>query len=156
VPHVGIEYAILLPILIVQVTVLPLSAGWLMGVWTNDRMKGEIQAAANQLSGTVTQLYLAMISPEILPTSVSSPVVQTLNFPKTIESHTYYATGPSSGLITTLNLHFTLQGTGIAANSSTDFGSNVLWQSSKFFSNSSSACIKAWKYSNGTIKLSFS
>jgi hypothetical protein len=119
-------------------------------------MKGEIQQAANQVSGTVTQLYLAMVSPNILPTSVSSPVFQTLNFPKTIESHTYYATGPPSGSIRILNLRFTLQGTTITANASTNFGSSVLWQSSKFFSNSSSACIKAWKYSNGTIMLAFS
>jgi len=153
--HVGIEYAILLPILIAQVILLPLCASWLMSVWTNDRMKGEIQAAANQVSGSITQLYLAVASPNVLPTSASSPVIQTLNFPTTIESHIYYATGPPSGNYTILNLHFTLQGTGIATSSSTNFGSSILWQSSKFFSNSSSACIKAWKYSNGTIKLSF-
>jgi hypothetical protein len=155
VPHVGIEYVILLPILVLQIILLPLSAGWIMSVWTNDRMKGEIQEAANQVSGTVTQLYLAMVSSNVLPTSLSRPVVQTLNFPTTIESHPYYATGPPSGSIKILNLQFTLQGTGITANSYTNFGSSVLWQSSKFFSNSSSACIKAWKYSNGTIKLSF-
>jgi hypothetical protein len=143
----------MLPILILQIIVLPLSASWLMSVWTNDRMKSEIQEAANQVSSTIKQLYLALKSSNVLLTS--SPVVQTLNFPTTIESDLYYATGPQkSGLITILNLHFTLQGTGITANSSANFGSSVYWQSSKFFSNSSSACIKAW-YSNGTISLSF-
>jgi hypothetical protein len=154
VPHVGIEYAILLPILILQIIVLPVAASWMMSVWTNDRMKGEIQEAANQVTSTIKQLYLALESSNVLSTSI--PVVQTLNFPTTIESHLYYATGPSSGWVEILNLHFTLQGTGITTNSSVIFGSSVFWHSSKFFSNSSSACIKAWKYSNGTISLSFS
>jgi hypothetical protein len=159
VPHVGIEYAILLPILVLQIIVLPLSASWMMSVWTNDRMKGEIQDAANQVSSTVTQLYLALKSSNILPNPPpKQPVFQTLNLPTTIESHLYYATGSAqgSGNLTKVSLHFTLQGTEITANSSAIFGSSVRWQSSKFFSNSSSACIKAWKYSNGTISLSFS
>jgi hypothetical protein len=155
VPHVGIEYAIMLPILVLQVIVLPLSVSWMVSVWTNDRMKGEIQEAANQVSSTIKQLYLALKSPNVLPTITSSPIVQTLNFPTTLESHPYYATGPPSGWIKTLNLHFTLQGTGITADSSANFGSSVYWNSSTFRSDSSSTCIKAWKYSNGTIKLSF-
>jgi hypothetical protein len=154
-PNVGIEYAILLPILVLEIILLPLCASWMMSVWTNDRMKGEIQEAANQVSGTIKQLYLALESSSISPTPISNPVVQTLNSPTTIESYLYYATSPPSGWITTLNLHFILQGTGITANSTAIFGSSIYWHSSKFFSNSSSASIEAWKYSNGTISLSF-
>jgi len=152
-PHVGIEYAIMLPILVLLIIALPLAAGWMMSVWTNDRMKGEIQEAANQVTSTIKQLYLALKSSNVLPTS--SPIVQTLNLPTTIESHPYYATSPKSGSIKVLNLRFTLQGTGITTNSSVIFGSSVNWRSSEFFSNSSSARIKAWKYSTNNITLSF-
>jgi hypothetical protein len=157
VPHVGIEYAILLPILVLQIIVLPLAASWMMGVWTNDRMQAEIQEAANQVAGTIKQLYLALESSNISPNPPpTKPVVQMLNLPTTIESHAYYATSPRSGNYAILNLHFVLQGTGITANSLAIFGSSVHWNSSEFFSNSSSAYIKAWKCSNGTISLSFS
>lgn len=143
----------MLPILILQIIILPLSASWLMSVWTNDRMKIEIQEAANQVSSTIKQLYLALKSSNVLPTN---SVIQTLNFPTTIESHLYYATASPSGLINILNLHFTLQGTGITANSSANFGSSVYWRSSKFFSNSSSARITAgYSSTYGTIWLSF-
>jgi len=158
-PHVGMEYAILLPILILQVILLPVSASWIISVWTNDRMKSEIQGAANQVSSTIQQLYFSLNSENVLPTSSSGPVVQTSNFPTTIESSPYYATGSmrasQSNSSRTLNLRFTLQGSGITVNSSVTFGPNVLWQSSNFFSNSPSACIEAWKYSNGTILFSF-
>jgi hypothetical protein len=153
VSHVGIEYAILLPILVLQIIVLPLSVSWMMSVWTNDRMKGEIQEAANQVTSSIKQLYLALKSSNVLPTS--SPIVQTLDLPTTIESHLYYATGPKSGSTKILNLQFTLQGTGITTNSTVNFGSSINWKSSKLFSNSSSACIKAWKYSTSNITLSF-
>jgi hypothetical protein len=152
--HVGIEYAILLPVLILQIIVLPLAAGWMMSVWTNDRMKQELQEASNQVTNTIKQLYLALTSPNIVITS--SRVNQTLNLPTSIESHLYYATGPKSSLIKTLTLHFTLQGTGVTCTSSAIFGSNVYWQSSKFFSNSSSSYIAAgWNSSCSTIWLSF-
>lgn len=158
-PHVGMEYAILLPVLILQVLILPLSTSWIMSVWANDRMKSEIQDAANQVSSTIQQLYFSLNSADVLPTSSSSPVVQTTNFPTTIESSPYYATGymRASQLNSskTLTLRFTLQGSGIKVNSSVTFGPNVSWRSSTFFSNSSSACIKAWKYSNSTILFSF-
>jgi uncharacterized MnhB-related membrane protein len=154
VSHVGIEYAILLPILILQIIVLPFAASWMMSVWTNDRMKGEIQEAANQVSSAIKQLYLALKSPDVVLTS--SWVNQTFNLPTTIESHLYYAAGPPSGVIKVLGLHFTLQGTGITTNSSAIFGSSVYWQSSTFFSNSSSACIMArWSSSYGMIWLEF-
>jgi hypothetical protein len=109
VSHVGIEYAILLPILVLQIIVLPLSVSWMMSVWTNDRMKSEIQEAANQVTSTIKQLYLVLRSSNVLPTS--SPIVQTLNLPTTIESHLYYTTATNSGPIKILNLQFTLQGT---------------------------------------------
>ncbi len=152
------EYAILLPILILQVLILPLSTSWIMSVWTNDRMKNEIQNAANQVSSTIQQLYFSLNSENVL--SSSSPVVQASNFPTTIESYPYYATGSMRALQSsssrTLNLRFTLHSSGITVNSSVTFGPNVSWNaSSNFFSNSPSACIKACKNSNGTISFSF-
>ena len=150
--HVGVEYAILLPILILQIIVLPLSASWLMGVWTNDRLQGEIQEAASQVTSSIKQLYLALMNPNVV---LTSGVNQTLNLPKVIESYMYYATGPQSGSYAILNLDFTLQGAGISTNSSVVFGSNVYWQSSEFSSSNSSQNEIDFSWNNTMNMISF-
>lgn len=152
-PHVGMEYAIMIPILILQVIILPLSTGWIMAVWTNNRMQNELQDAANYVSSTVQQLYLSLNRTDVLP----GHITQAANVPSTIESHPYYATGAlrMASASEILSLHFTLQGTKITANSSVILGPNVSWQTSTFMSNSSTACIRVWKQINGTFRFSF-
>ena len=148
------EYVILLPMLILQVIILPLATGWIMSVWTDSRMHNELQDAANHVGSIIQQLYLSLNRDDVLPSNIT----QAANVPSTIESYPYSATGAlrtASGS-KILNLHFTLQSTQVAADSSVVLGPNVSWQSSTFMSNSSNACIKVWKQTSGAFVFSFS
>jgi len=150
------EYVIMVPILILQVLLLPLSTSWIMALWVDSRMHLELQDVANQMSSTIQQLYYSFNNEDVLP----GTVMHKPNFPSTIESYLYYATGTlrATGQANSskiLDLHFALQGKAITANSSATFGPNVLWQQSIFLSNSSASSIKVQKFTNGTFLLSF-
>lgn len=151
--HIGMEYVILLPMLILQIIILPLSTGWIMAIWTDNRTQNELQDAANHIGSTIQQLYLSFNREDVLPSNIT----QATNVPVTIESYPYYATGAlrTANASKILNLHVVLQGRPITANSSVTMGPNVSWQSSTFMSNSSSACIRVWKQNNGAFVFSF-
>ncbi|HVP40631.1 MAG TPA: hypothetical protein VMS95_01590 [Candidatus Krumholzibacteriaceae bacterium] len=157
-PHVGMEYAIMVPVLIMQVILLPLSTGWIMANWTNSRMQVGLQDAANNIGSTIEQMYLSLNRDDVLPGTIT----KSFNVPTTIESRIYFATGALKTANSTkiLNLYFTLQGTATKANTSVTLGPNVAWQSSTFMSNSSAACIRLVKitnvtFPNGAFTLSF-
>jgi hypothetical protein len=140
------EYAIMLPILILQVLLLPLSTGWIMSLWVDSRLHLELEGVANHVGSTIQQLYLSLNHEDVLP----GVVVYSLNVPVAIELYSYYATGTLrmvSGANSSkiLDLYFALRGKNIAANSSLTFGPNVQWQSSTFRSNSSAPCIRVQK-----------
>lgn len=147
------EYVILLPMLILQVIILPLSTGWIMAIWTDNRTQNELQDAANYVGSTIQQLYLSLNREDVLPSNIT----QASKVPTTIESYPYYATGVlrTASASKILNLHFVLQGKQITANSSVTMGPNVSWQYSTFRSNSSSSCIRVWKQTNGAFVFSF-
>lgn len=147
------EYAIMLPILVLQVVLLPLSTSWIMTNWTNSRMQVELQDAANFVGSTVEQLYLSLNRDDVLPGTMT----KLFGVPTTIESHIYFATGTLNTASSTkiLNLRFTLQGTLTKANSSVTLGPNVAWQSSTFMSNSTNGFIRAVKASGGLLTFSF-
>jgi hypothetical protein len=148
------EYAIMLPVLIMQVILLPLSTGWIMTNWTNSRMQVELQDAANNIGSTIEQMYLSLNRDDVMPGTIT----KSFNVPTTIESHIYSATGALKTANSTkiLNLYFTLQGTVTKANTSVTLGPNVAWQSSTFKSNSTNACVKVQKASSGLFTFSFS
>jgi hypothetical protein len=149
------EYVIMLPMLILQIIILPLSTGWIMAIWTDNRTQNELQDAANHIGSTIQQLYLSLNRKDVLPSNIT----QAAKVPTTIESYPYYATGAlrTANASKILNLHFVLQGKQITANSSVTMGPNVLWDiSSTFMSNSSAACIRVWKQTNGAFVFSFS
>jgi hypothetical protein len=54
-----------------------------------------------------------------------------------------------------LQLTLKFMGNSIFVTSPVDLGQNVRWNPSSFMSNSTTACIQAYKYSNNTISLSF-
>lgn len=152
-PHVGMEYAIMIPILIMQVILMPLSAAWIISMWTDQRLQTELQDAANNVGSTVQQLYLSLNSEEVLPGTTS----KMLNVPTTIESFLYYGNGSLRTVNTAkvLNLRFYMQGSGITANASVNLGPNVEWQSSVFRSNSTTASVQVQKSVTGLLTFSF-
>jgi len=154
VPHITIEYTILVPILFVQIIVFPFAASMMVTAWANSHREAELQGAADHLASTIQQFYLSVNRDEI---SVGN-ITQASTLPTTIQSYPYKATGSlriaDSSKVLTLLLE--LQGTKTTAGATTVLGSNVLWtEESVFQSNSLNASIKVQKFADGTLLFSF-
>jgi hypothetical protein len=157
-PHITIEYVILLPLLVLQIFLFPLTANWLMNTWVDSRRMLALKEAGGNLGSTIQQVYFSLNHQSI---SIGT-VTQRANIPPLIENYPYNATAIlKSTLGSTLNSSKVLEislrlGTiGINATTSVILGQNVLWQESTFESYSTNACIRADKLANGTIRFSF-
>ena len=58
--HITIEYVIMVPMLILQIFLFPLTASWLMNIWVDSRRTLALQDAASHLGSTIQQLYFAL------------------------------------------------------------------------------------------------
>lgn len=143
----------MVPILILQVILLPFSAGWIMSGWSNSRMQTELQNVANNIGSAIEQVYLSVNRGDILPGTITT----VLNVPPTIESYLYSATGQlkTANATKILYLYFVLQGSGKQATTMVTLGPNVAWQSSAFRSNSNSPYVGVQKAVNGTLTFYF-
>ncbi len=154
-PHVSMEYAIMVPVLILQVILIPMAAGWMIDVWDVRRKETALQDVASHIGTTIQQLYFSLDRDEIATgTTVCSP-----NVPPFIESIPYIITASNRTVesSTIIDLRLDLVGTGTAVTSRVTLGPNALWQDlprTPFLSNSTSACIIVEK-SNGTLCFSF-
>jgi hypothetical protein len=156
--QITIEYMIMIPILIMQIFLFPLTAGIIMNGWVDSRRTLALQETASHLGSSMQQLYSSLNHE-----SISAGVVNnTLDTPPFIEGYAYTGTAvlrnasdPNSARI--LDITLTLVGTGLVATSSVTLGQNVLWGNSTLMSNSTSAGISAAKLpdANGTIQLAF-
>jgi hypothetical protein len=157
-PNVTIEYAIMVPILVLQIFLFPITANWLMNVWVDSRRTLVLQETASNMGSTIQQLYIAL-NLEETPAGI---ITQIMTLPTHIENYPYFGTG---GLRTVLeadlnsskilDITLKLDTFGTAVNTSIVLGENVIWKESTFRSNSTNACVTAEKYGNGTISLSF-
>jgi hypothetical protein len=156
-PHVTIEYMIMMPVLILQIFLLPMVASWLMNIWVDSRKTLALQDVASHLGSTMQQLYFSLNHNDTIP---SGTVTYSPGLPPFIEDAYYVGnatllTGSLPSLNSYLELTMTLVGTSDSATATVVLGSNVLWQQSTFVSNSNHACISAQKFPNGTISLRF-
>lgn len=159
-PHVTIEYVIMLPILILQVILFPLAAGWLMNIWVDSRRTLALREVASNLGSTMQQMY-STLNHETIP--VGTTVTQKSNVPAFIEDYSYTGdatlktvsfTSLNSSKVLKITLRLKTVGTSVTT--SVILGQNVQWLASTFKSNSTNAGILARKVANGTICLSFS
>jgi hypothetical protein len=152
-PHVSMEYAIMVPILLVQVILIPLATGWMIDVWVVRRRETALQDVASHIGTTIQQLYFSLNREEV----AAGTVTQSPNIPPFIESFPYIITVTKKKVenSTLLDLYLDLIGTSTTATTRVTLGPNVLWQQSTFVSNSTSACIVIEKFSNGTLDFSF-
>ena len=152
-PHSNIEYAIMAPILILQVVFLPVATTWMMDYWGVKRMETTLQDVASHLGTTVQQLYYSLNRDDVLP----GKVTQILDIPKYIESNPYTITVSSLKIenSTAIDLHLALLQQDVTARVRTILGSNARLSPSSFASNSTSTQLTAEKYTNGTINFSF-
>jgi hypothetical protein len=152
-PHVSMEYAIMVPILLVQVILIPAATSWMLDVWVIRRRETALQDVASHMGTTVQQLYFSLNREEIS----AGITTQASNVPPLIESVPYVVTASSRriGNSTIVDLYLALMGIGISTTTRVTMGPNVSWQQSTFVSNSTSACIIVEKFSNNTLSFSF-
>jgi len=157
VTHITIEYMIMIPVLILQIFLFPLTASWLMNIWVDSRRTLALQEAASHLGSTIQQLYFSLNHETISAgTATYSP-----GLPPFIENYNYIgnatlrAVSGSADSSKVLSITLTLAKTKIIVTTLVTLGSNVLWRSSVFVSNSTNAVVSAEKLSNGTIRLYF-
>lgn len=153
-PHMTIEYVIMIPVLFAQIIVFPFAANMMATAWTDSHREAELQDAADHLASTIQQLYLSANQKEISVGNIT--LASTL--PPTIQSYPYTAIGTLTTADSTkvLTLSLTLQGTTTTVTSTALLGSNVLWtEESAFDSVSLNASIKVQKFANGTLLFSF-
>lgn len=153
-PHITIEYVIMIPVLFAQILLFPFAANVIATTWTNTQREAELQNTAEHLASTIQQLYLSLNRREV---SVGN-VTQASTLPPAIRSYPYTATASLRIVDSTklLTLLLELQGTSTTATATTVLGSNVLWvEESVFQSVSSNASIEVQKFANGTLLFSF-
>jgi hypothetical protein len=156
--HITIEYVIMLPILILQIFLFPLTASWLMNIWVDSRRTLALQEAASHLGSTLQQIYFTLNH-----TTISAGVVtQKSNVPPFIENYPYTGKAvlrtvldPALNSSKILKITLRLGTIGTTVTTSVILGQRVQWKESTFVSNSTNACIRAQKFTNGTISLSF-
>lgn len=155
--HVTIEYVIMVPILIMQIFLFPFVASVVMSNWVDSRRTLALQEAAGHLGSSMQQMYFSLNHTTISAGNVTNK----LDIPPFIEGYPYTGTATlrtvSDPALSSKVLEVTLQfvGLGISASTIVTLGQNVEWQDSTFVSNSTSVCLRAEKYSSGTIQLSF-
>ena len=155
--HITIEYMIMLPILILQILLFPLTASWLMNIWVDSRRTLALQDAASHLGSTIQQLYFSLNHETISAgTATYSP-----GLPPFIENRNYIGNATLSTVSGSVNsskvLKITLKlaSTKITVTTLVILGSNVQWRPSVFVSNSTNAIVNAEKLSDGTIRFYF-
>lgn len=157
-PHVTIEYMIMIPVMILQIFLFPILASWLMNTWVDSRRTLALQDVTSHLGSTIQQLYFSLNHDTIS----SGNVTYSPGLPPLIENAYYVAnvtllTGShmQSNSSAYLELTAKLVGTSDIVTTTVVLGSNALWQQSSFVSNSNHACVNAGKFPNGTILLWF-
>jgi hypothetical protein len=152
---------IIIPILILQIFLFPLTVSWIMNTWVDSRQTIALQEAVSYISSSIQQSYSALNHESVTECIVTIR----MTIPALIEGHVY--TGNATlrntldaefNFIKVLDITCSLLGSSVSSISSVTLGQNVEWQSSTFISNSTDPSIKAEKYWDGTdfvIRLSF-
>lgn len=144
----------MVPILLMQVILIPMATGWMMDVWVDRRRETALQDVASHVGSTIQQLYLSLNREE----AGAGTVTQVSNVPPFIESIPYVIDASDRRVenSTIIDLHLALMRTSITATTHVTLGSNVLLGEQRtFVSNSTNACIMVEKFSDGTLSFSF-
>ena len=153
--QITIEYMIMIPILILQIFLFPLTAGWIMNTWVDSRQTLALQETASHMGSSIHQVYSALNHESISAGSVTN----TLEVPAFIEGNVYTGNASlrdpdSDSKILDITLKLVVGH--IESTTSVTLGQNVAWdQTSEFMSNSTDASLIAEKMSNGTILMYF-
>ena len=148
----------MMPVLILQIFLLPIEASVLVDSWANSRRTLALQDAASYLGSAIQQVYLSLNHPTIPSNTIMS---NTPGLPAFIEEYYYVGNAtlrstlePILNSSKILDITLKLAKLGTTVTTSVVLGSNALWQNSTFISNSMNACVTAQK-ANQTILLRF-
>jgi hypothetical protein len=135
--HITIEYMIMIPVLIMQIFLFPLTATVIMDTWADSRMTIELQTTAGHLSSSIQQLYYTMNHGSISDGSMKI----TLDVPPLIEGRAYTTTLSHVTHLDTsyqiMNVTLKLIGTKDQASTLVTLGPNVDWQENLAFNSTS-------------------
>ncbi len=148
-PSITLEYMIMVPVLIVQIFIFPLTASVIMNTWTDSRMTIELQGTAGHIGSSIQQLYYTMNHESMSSGSMSI----TLDTPPLIEGYAYETTLKHVEHLDTsyqiMNVTLKLLGTKDHTSTIVTLGQNVDWQENlTFISGSQPIILKADKTSN--------
>jgi hypothetical protein len=155
--HVTIEYAILLPLLVLQIFLFPFVVNGMMSNWTDSRQLLALQETAGHMGSNIQQVYFSLNHTSILDGTLTS----NLNLKPYIEGYFYTANATLRSVLAgplnstdVLDITLKLVGTSVTTTTSVTLGQNVDWANSLFESNTNQTCLVAEK-SSGVITLSF-
>jgi len=149
VPSITLEYMIMIPVLIIQIFIFPLTASVIMNTWTDSRMMIEIQETAGHIASSVQQLYYTMNHDSMSNGTISI----TLDTPSLIEGYAYNTTLRHVENLDTsyqiMNVTLKLIGTKDQTSTLVTLGPNVDWQENlSFLSGAQPIILVAEKTSN--------
>jgi hypothetical protein len=149
---------ILIPILILQIFLFPIFVNGVMSTWVDQRRELALEEIAGHIGSSIQQIYY----------SLNHTTIQVGNFTSRLDTTPFIEGYPYRGNASLrsmaelpegsnaiLDVTLDLGGSAISATTSVTLGNNVEWVSSTLVSNSTSACVRAEKLSDGTIRFSF-
>jgi len=155
VPSITLEYMIMIPVLILQIFIFPLTASVIMNTWADSSMTIELQETAGHMGSSIQQLYYTMNHASI----PNGTMTITLDTPPLIQGHAYKTTLSHATHLDTssqiMNVTLKLIGTKDQTSTLVTLGQNVDWQENLTFNSTAhSLNLIAHKMSN-SIWLSF-
>jgi len=155
VPSITLEYMIMIPVLILQIFIFPLTASVIMNTWADSSMTIELQETAGHMGSSIQQLYYTMNHASI----PNGTMTITLDTPPLIQGHAYKTTLSHATHLDTssqiMNVTLKLIGTNDQTSTLVTLGQNVDWQENLTFNSTAhSLNLIAHKMSN-SIWLSF-
>jgi len=135
----------MVPVLIMQIFLFPLTATVIMDTWVDQRRNLELQEIAGHLSSSIQQLYFTINRASISVGSLSSK----LDIPTSIDNYHYTvtfrnATNPS-GSTRILNITLNLLKNNVVASTIVTLGENADWNDNSVYYSNSISIINATK-----------
>ena len=154
-PQVAIEYMIMVPVLILQIFIFPMTASVIMNTYVDNRLTIELQATAGHMGSSIKQLYYTIDHGSISNGSMTI----TLDNPPLIEGRTYTTklshVTQSDTSYKIMNVTLTLLGSKDQASTVVTLGQNVDWQENLAFNSTAHNPSFIATKTNNSIWLSF-
>ena len=154
-PQIAIEYMIMVPVLIMQIFIFPLTATAIMDTWMDSRRTIELQETAGHVGSSIQQLYYTMNQASISNGSMKI----TLFIPPVLEGLAYTTTlrhvTDSDTSYEIMNVTLRSIGTKDQASTIVTLGQNVDWQEGLAFNSTSDPLNLIANKTSNSIWLSF-